>query len=92
MTLAFITVYAPVWVDEFGMTMLSCVSYSFYWSCVYLVLRAAPRDRQTSWMAWLQISIPLGVMLGYAAGILTTNYVPGLGMWRIPFIIQVRVF
>ena len=44
-------------------------------------------------LSLLQMSIPLGIMLGYSAGILTSDYVngdivAGWGSWRVPFSLQ----
>ena len=68
--MGFISVFAPVWVDEF-----------------------APKERQTMWMSFLQLATPLGIMLGYAIGIVvssspTINFYEGWGMWRVPFVMQ----
>eukprot|EP01134_Creolimax_fragrantissima_P007506 CFRG7506T1 len=50
-TQAFMTIYGPVWVDEF-----------------------APTDLCTTWMAFIQSGVPIGIVVGYVtAGYMTAN-------------------
>lgn len=62
-TLAFIVVYAPIWVDMF-----------------------APSNRSTTWMALVNVGVPLGTMMGFVIGGLLPNYTSY--SWRTTFFLK----
>jgi MFS family permease len=62
--------------------------------------RFAPKDKATRWFSWLQITVPVGIMVGYllgwiAIGLQTAPNNGGqclggtVGCWRLPFFFQV---
>jgi MFS family permease len=61
--------------------------------------RFAPKQHATKWMSWLQITVPLGIMVGYLFGwgavALQTGVGPGkacfndtFACWRVSFVVQ----
>jgi len=70
--------------------------------CPVWVERFAPKEHLTKWMSWLQITVPLGIMIGYLFGWGAVGLQTGVGIqsegkacfndslacWRIPFIVQ----
>jgi len=63
-----------------GLTQAAFVIYAPVW-----IDEFAPRDSVTTWMAVLQASIAIGVMVGYGGGAVFQ----GPENWRVAFIIQV---
>eukprot|EP00758_Cryptobia_borreli_P008738 Tbor_TRINITY_DN5415_c0_g1::TRINITY_DN5415_c0_g1_i2::g.24525::m.24525 len=59
-TLAFVIVYSPIWVDEFS-----------------------PAARRTTWMALINVGVPVGVMIGFVVGGLMPVYTSF--NWRTTF-------
>ena len=64
--------------------------------CVFFpiwVNEYAPADRKATWFAFMQASVPLGVMGGYIIATIILHqerkYVLGLLSWRIPILIEV---
>ena len=66
--------------------------------CVFLPLwinEFAPNNKRTSWMGYLQASVPLGVMSGYVLASIVIAISHGsntcfyINCWRIPFLIEV---
>lgn len=78
---------------RFFMGLTQCVL------CVFLPLwtnEYAPNDKKTSWMSYLQASVPLGVMTGYVISAIVVSSTEsdkcfGLLCWRWPFIIEVII-
>eukprot|EP01041_Mallomonas_annulata_P002576 gene2576-5027_t len=66
--------------------------------CVFLPLwtnEFAPNEQRTSWMSYLQASVPIGVMLGYVISSVVISFsdgssvCSGLLCWRWPILIEV---
>ena len=62
--------------------------------------RFAPKDKATQWFSWLQITVPVGIMLGYLLGWVSIGMQTASGnggqclggsiaCWRLPFFFQV---
>lgn len=68
--------------------------------CVFLPLwinEFAPNDKRTSWMGYLQASVPLGVMCGYIIASVVIALSRGsstcfhINCWRWPFLVEVAL-
>ncbi|KAJ1437175.1 major facilitator superfamily domain-containing protein, partial [Ochromonadaceae sp. CCMP2298] len=79
---------------RFVMGLCQCVL------CVFLPLwthENAPKDKNTSWMSYLQASVPFGVMTGYiiASTLMTISrrkeLCMGLICWRWPFLVEIML-
>ncbi|KAE9124203.1 hypothetical protein PF010_g6100 [Phytophthora fragariae] len=73
----------------------AAVGFTQAFPCIYTPLwvdEYAPREKVAGWMSYLQGSVPMGVMLGYFAGMVSNWLVPEsfslVQTWRWPFLLQ----